>query len=167
MKKHVKHLHRMNIIVVVVIVLTVIASFIIAGQPAFYAEPSSLTAIVHAGDGQTYRFPLDVDTTATVSSDLGSNQFTVENGSIRATDADCNNHDCVRQGRISTPGQRIICLPHELWVEVVGEKKAAEPSERGSTGSTGEERSDANTQVGQDSHSDGGTTSPEVDTVGS
>lgn len=167
MKKHVKHLHRMNIIVAAVIVLTVIASFIIAGQPAFYAEPSSLTAIVHAGDGQTYRFPLDVDTTATVNSELGSNQFTVENGSIRATDADCNNHDCVRQGRISTPGQRIICLPHELWVEVVGEKKAAESSEGGIADGTGEEQSDAGTQASQDSHPDGGTPSSDVDTVGS
>ena len=76
--------------------------------------------MVHAAHGKTYRLPLDTDTVVIVETDLGVNEVTVENARIRVTQSDCKNHDCMRQGAIYTPGQRIICLPHEFYIEVVG-----------------------------------------------
>jgi hypothetical protein len=111
-----------NVIVVAMVLLIVIASALIASLSTSQTTASTLTAIVHAADGKTYSFPLDVDTTSTIESNLGTNKVTVENACIHVSESDCKNHDCMRQGKIHTPGQRIICLPHEFYIEIIGQK---------------------------------------------
>lgn len=61
---------------------------------------------------------LDHDDTLTVSTDLGTNTIIIENGQAFVTDADCPDKICEQMGRISTPGETIVCLPHKLIVEV-------------------------------------------------
>ena len=97
-------------------------------------EPSGLTAVVHAAHGKTYRLPLDTDTVVIVETDLGVNEVTVENARIRVTQSDCKNHDCMRQGAIYTPGQRIICLPHEFYIEIVGARATDGRAKAGAEG---------------------------------
>ncbi len=121
-----KQKHRSNIIVVSIILVVVAASFLMSSLSASPASASTLTAIVHDGEGETYRFPLDVDTTATIETELGYNIVTVKSGSIQVTESNCKNHDCMRQGSIHTPGQRIICLPHEFYIEVIGVKDSSD-----------------------------------------
>ena len=120
MKGRIFRANRANFVVVVIIALAVVASFSIASYSSARVEPSGLTAVVHAAHGKTYRLPLDTDTVVIVETDLGMNEVTVENARIRVTQSDCKNHDCMRQGAIYTPGQRIICLPHEFYIEIVG-----------------------------------------------
>ena len=45
----------------------------------------------------------------------------IEQGTVWVSDADCSNHDCIRQGKISKVGQSIICLPHQMIIRIVGE----------------------------------------------
>ena len=45
----------------------------------------------------------------------------IEQGTVWVSDADCGNHDCIRQGKISKVGQSIICLPHQMIIRIVGE----------------------------------------------
>ena len=120
MKGGIFRANRANFVVVVIIALAVAASFSIASYSSARVEPSGLTAVVHAAHGETYRLPLDTDTVVIVETDLGMNEVTVENARIRVTQSDCKNHDCMRQGAIYTPGQRIICLPHEFYIAIVG-----------------------------------------------
>ena len=79
---------------------------------------SRLYAVVHDGDGETHELALADDAQLVVATSKGTNVVTVQGGAAFVSEADCPNHDCMRQGRISEPGQKIICLPHELWVEV-------------------------------------------------
>ena len=120
MKGKIFHANRANFVVVVIIALVIVTSFSIASYSSARVEPSGFTAVVHAAHGETYRLPLDTDTVVIVETDLGVNEVTVENARIRVTQSDCKNHDCMRQGAIYTPGQRIICLPHEFYIEIVG-----------------------------------------------
>ena len=120
MKGGIFRANRANFVVVVIIALAVVASFSIASYSSARVEPSGLTAVVHAAHGETYRLPLDTDTVVVMETDLGTNEVTVESARIRVTQSDCKNHDCMRQGAIYTPGQRIICLPHEFYIEIVG-----------------------------------------------
>ena len=120
MKGGIFRANRANFVVVVIIALAVVASFSIASYSSARVEPSGLTAVVHAAHGETYRLPLDTDTVVIVETDLGMNEVAVENARIRVTRSDCKNHDCMRQGAIYTPAQRIICLPHEFYIEIVG-----------------------------------------------
>lgn len=134
MKGGIFRANRANFVVVAVITLVVVASFSISSYSAARVEPSGLTAVVHAAHGETYRLPLDADTVVIVETDLGVNEVTVENARIRVTQSDCKNHDCMRQGAIYTPGQRIICLPHEFYIEIVGARAADDDAKAGADG---------------------------------
>ena len=136
MKGGIFRANRANFVVVAVIALAVVASFSISSYSSARVEPSGLTAVVHAAHGETYRLPLDTDTVVVVETDLGVNEVTVENARIRVMQSDCKNHDCMRQGAIYTPGQRIICLPHEFYIEIVGSRAAEGSAEAGAESDT-------------------------------
>ena len=50
----------------------------------------------------------------------GTTTITVEDGTVRMTEAACPDHLCVHQGKISGAGQVITCLPNRLTVTVYG-----------------------------------------------
>lgn len=53
--------------------------------------------------------------------DIGSgNHISIRDGTVRMTSADCPDHICIRQGRISAEGAAIICLPNRVTVQVAG-----------------------------------------------
>lgn len=54
------------------------------------------------------------------------NELVIENGEVFVRDANCSNHLCIMQGRISRPGQTIICLPHRMTAEIVGAETGKE-----------------------------------------
>ncbi len=58
--------------------------------------------------------------------DSGTNTLVIEDGCAWLADADCPDHTCVNMGKISRSGQSIICLPHRVVVEIVGENEADE-----------------------------------------
>ena len=108
---------------------TIIAGVIIAGilaallvwQRSSTQAQGRMVALVHDADGKVYELPLDKDATLEVSTSLGANTVAVEAGSVRMAKADCPNGNCLQQHALTTPGAQIICLPHQLWIEVVPE----------------------------------------------
>ena len=52
--------------------------------------------------------------------DGGENIISISNGVARVESANCPGQDCVNMGRISQPGQEIICLPHKLVIRIEG-----------------------------------------------
>lgn len=75
--------------------------------------------LIHDGDGNVHELSLSEDSTMTVETSLGTNVVEVKDGAVYVSAADCDNHDCMRQGKIDAPGKQIICLPHKLWIEIV------------------------------------------------
>ncbi|MBP3703179.1 MAG: NusG domain II-containing protein [Lachnospiraceae bacterium] len=57
------------------------------------------------------------------------NVIVIENGEVFMQEADCPDKACVRQGKIRQSGEAIICLPHQLTVEIPADKAGenAEP----------------------------------------
>ena len=110
-----------NAIAIVLIALVVAASFVLAGwlPGGAAASTENPVAVVHDADGNTYRLPLNQNTTLQVRSSMGTNEITVEGGQVYVSESDCDGHNCMRQGRIDAPGTQLICLPHRLWIEVV------------------------------------------------
>lgn len=54
----------------------------------------------------------------TITSDKGMNTISVRRGGISVSDADCSDHTCVRQGWLETGVTPIVCLPHELVIQL-------------------------------------------------
>ena len=73
-------------------------------------------------DGVTaITLPLDTDTTYTIRGVGGKNTLVIADGKASVTDATCPDGICVRHRAIDKAGQSIICLPHKVVVNVVGE----------------------------------------------
>lgn len=105
-----------------VVAATLIACGLVASSVLLRPRASASTEMVariHDGNGQTYELPLSKDGSLTVETSLGTNVIAVRDGAAFMAEADCPKGDCLRQRAISVPGQQLICLPHQLWVEVV------------------------------------------------
>lgn len=109
--------NRATIVVGLVVALVLVISFLMLPKPG---GDSRLVALVHDGDGATHELPLDENGTLEVTTSLGRNVIEVVDGEVHMAEADCANGYCLTQHAISAPGEQIICLPHELWVEIVG-----------------------------------------------
>lgn len=53
-----------------------------------------------------------------VETDNGFNEIVIKDNSIAIKDADCADELCLKLGYISDPGKSIICLPHQLMIEI-------------------------------------------------
>ena len=53
-----------------------------------------------------------------------TNQVTIRDKKAWMTKADCPDHLCMKQGKISKNGESIVCLPNKIVVEVQSSKKA-------------------------------------------
>lgn len=114
--------NRATIICAVVVAAAVAALWLALGSGANTGQ--NLVALVHDADGVTHELPLDHDDTLTVTTSLGSNTIVVEDGTVRMADADCPQRTCLQVAPLSAPGPQIICLPHQLWIEVVPKGEA-------------------------------------------
>ncbi|MCI8468020.1 MAG: NusG domain II-containing protein [Eggerthellaceae bacterium] len=114
--------NRVGIAVLAVLVAALAAWWLLSTQADAGGRG---VALVHAADGSVTRLPLDEDAEVTVTTEKGSNTVAVSDGAVRVVAADCDNHDCIRQGSIDAPGRQVICLPHELWIEVVADGEDA------------------------------------------
>lgn len=54
----------------------------------------------------------------------GTNILRIEDGKAFLVDADCPDHLCVNQGKISKTGETITCLPNRLTITVYGAEKS-------------------------------------------
>ena len=106
-----------------IVAAVVIAAVVVAAVAAMLAmrggADGGLRAVVHVDGGTTYELPLSEDAelvVATPGTDY-SNTVVVEDGAVFVREANCENLDCVHQGKLDAPGH----LPHKLWIEVVAD----------------------------------------------
>lgn len=82
-----------------------------------------LQVVVYIDNEEFDRLPLDEDGIIKVDEDHdhGYNVIQVKDGKVSMIEADCKDLVCVRTFPISQPGQVIVCLPHQVVVEIEGE----------------------------------------------
>lgn len=67
-------------------------------------------------------FPLSQDVEYEIAGrDGGSNLLIIRDGKAWVEEADCPDKLCKNMGKISRSGQSVVCLPHEVVVEIVDE----------------------------------------------
>ena len=52
----------------------------------------------------------------------GTNLLVIEGGEAYIASADCPDRLCVRSGRISLVGDRVVCLPNRVVIEIRGDE---------------------------------------------
>lgn len=53
-----------------------------------------------------------------IETDEGYNKVIIKDGKVWVEEADCENHLCISQGKISNSNETIVCLPHKLIITV-------------------------------------------------
>jgi len=101
------------IIVAAVAVLSSIALGTNDGRPE-YVEINS--------GGQIERYPLYEERKLTLSNEGYLLTLVIESGRVWIEDADCPDRLCVKTGKISKPGESIICVPARISVRLTGGK---------------------------------------------
>ncbi|MBR1797053.1 MAG: NusG domain II-containing protein [Clostridiales bacterium] len=77
--------------------------------------------------GQEYgRYDLNENRTITVTTDLGTNEVTIEDGKVYVSYADCPQEICARHRPVSSDGESIICVPHELVITIASNSDEGE-----------------------------------------
>ena len=110
----------------IIIVSLVVLSFIphILFAKTLYKNNSSTYASIKISGDFYKNIPLDSNKNVqhfVVETPNGNNTLVVKDNSIQIKDADCHDEICIKQGVISKVGQSIICLPHELVIEIKGD----------------------------------------------
>lgn len=83
------------------------------------------TVAVIRVDGEIYE-KINLDTVAVaydmeIKTEFGYNKLHIEHDGISVTEADCRDHICMDQGKVSQVGVPIVCLPHRLTIEIEGD----------------------------------------------
>lgn len=76
-------------------------------------------AVVTAEGAEIARYPLNEERTVRLG-DTDYNILQIAGGAAAVVEANCGDHTCVRTGEISREGERIVCLPHKLIIQIEG-----------------------------------------------
>ena len=115
--------HRADILLLIGIVLVgaVIAIVLL------FSQKSGTTVEVRVSGQVVKSFSLEDTVTYEIEgAGGGKNILRIEDGEAWVEEADCPDKLCVNMGKISRVGQSVVCLPHEVVVEIVGEKNTAD-----------------------------------------
>ena len=108
-----------DIILVAVLLVISLSVFLIV----FLNREAGATVIVSVDGKRVAEYSLAVDGVYYLNG--GTNTLVIEDGKAYIRDATCpdkySSNGCVNTGKISYVGESIVCLPHKLVVEVVGD----------------------------------------------
>ena len=99
--------------IAVLIAVGISSYFIIEGA----REPGA-SVVIFCENEIIAEYPLSTDGEYTLNN--GSNILTVKDGKAYMKYADCPDGLCKHQGKISRTGERIVCLPNRIMIEVQG-----------------------------------------------
>ena len=57
-----------------------------------------------------------------INTDKGTNTILINKSGIKMIHADCKDELCVKQGTINKVTESLVCLPHELIIEIKGDE---------------------------------------------
>ena len=105
-----------DIILVTVLLVISLSVFLV-----FYLNRTEGSTVVVSVDGKNVsEYSLEIDGVYYLND--GTNVLVIESGAAYMREANCPGYqDCVETGKIRFVGERIVCLPNKVIVEIVGE----------------------------------------------
>ena len=108
---------RKDIILIIVILIVAGMGF---GAKSLFAQKGG--EVIIKIDGKDYgTYPLNEDKTIDVDE---HNKVIIKEGVVYMEDANCPDKLCIKQGKIGSNGQKIVCLPNKTVVEIRSEKES-------------------------------------------
>lgn len=108
-----KLINKRDILIITAVFSAAAAAFIIL---SFYRE-SGKNAVISVGNETKMTLELN-DKAETEGFELEGAVIEVQKGRIRVKSSDCPDKVCVHTGFISKKGEKIVCLPKKLIIEI-------------------------------------------------
>lgn len=105
-------------------IFLLVAIMLIAGVAYFlYAcfQKDGYMARVMVDGKEIAILSLSDDISYEVNTEKGNNRVVIQDGKVIVQEADCPDKICVKHKAIDKVGETIICLPHNLVVEVISD----------------------------------------------
>ncbi len=102
-------LKKIDKIIILVSILGIILSFIM-----IYRKSDRKILVVYADNKETIYSLKDAD--FTVKSREGSVNVKIRDGKVKVVESSCPDKWCTRMGKISAPGESIVCLPSKIFL---------------------------------------------------
>lgn len=115
---------RNDVILVTVIVIIAVAVLLFINATKVQGDK----VVVKINGVETEAYSLSEDTKfeiITGKDNENINVVVIENGKARVTEADCPDGICKDYRPISFVGETIVCLPHKVVIEIVGDSRDA------------------------------------------
>lgn len=114
---------KKNDLILIVIIL-VLAGAIFGFWRFTNANVENLVVRIYVEDDLYYTHPLtdDLEKSLTIETAFGKNIVTIKDGTVDMIEADCPDQVCVDSQAISKAGESLVCLPHQVFVDIVGDK---------------------------------------------
>lgn len=116
---------KADIIVLVIILVAVVGLFGFNKYKRGYVEKNSseIYVDIYANQELYKSIPLTdkLEEAIEIETALGKNIVKIHDGGVEMIEADCNDSICEKTGFINEVGQMIVCLPHEVLVEIRGD----------------------------------------------
>lgn len=104
-------------LLVVVLVFGVLVSI---GMIVYNKQEIGVRVVVTV-DGKEYgSYPLNRDAVVEIEGKIGINTMEIKDGSVRMIEAVCPDLYCVQHEPVHANGEKIICLPGTIILEIVG-----------------------------------------------
>ena len=114
--RYMKKADKILILVLLIAALGFALFFFLGAEEGGYARITE-DGVVKA------ELPLSKDTLYRVETASGYNIVHIQDGFVTMYEADCRDQICVEHKKIHLTGESIVCLPHKLVVEIIGEEK--------------------------------------------
>ncbi len=112
---------RLNDLAIPLVLTLLLLSFQSGGEGA-----SEFRLEAHTGEC-ILQFELGLDSTFTVTGNLGEMEITIENEMARIAHSPCPGQDCVRQSWLRKPGDLAVCVPSGVFIVITGEDDSLSP----------------------------------------
>lgn len=117
-----KDKRKMRDIILAAAILVLAGGFYL-GNRFINRKPAAIVE-VSLNNHVIYQLDLSKDTEIVIEGYKGgTNTLVIENGEAYITDATCPDKVCIYQGKISRPGEMIVCLPNLMIAKIVGEEE--------------------------------------------
>ncbi len=83
-----------------------------------FVQDSGHLCTISVDNKKIYQLSLSENKEISVLGPIGETKVKVENGSIRITEAPCEQKICQKMGKISHSGEIIVCIPNKIIIHV-------------------------------------------------
>lgn len=105
------------IILISIIVVILLFQTLWTNQPANQLQ-------IRQGDNIIGTYDLNQTRELHIHGPLGDSHISIAQGKVRFSQSPCTNQYCVHQGWLHRAGQVAICIPNQVSLQLIGEKKS-------------------------------------------